>query len=364
MHILKRITCFFLTFLILATAIFTASAYTTDDIADAALDIVFRHEGVYTSIVIDDNGAVSLGKIGWHGLRALQLLKTIVDANPQQAEEILSEDLYNEILDSPDSAWDARIFTEEEKAIVEVLLATEESKTAQDEIAFRDVKSYIIHGQSMGITDGKVLVYFADLENQMGQLGAENVVKLAIEATGSASEITLEDIYDAAMNDKTASSSPTRRKSTYNYCNVLSFDSQGVTRVFKTGEYKIIASSLRIRSGPGTTFSVVTDPIPNGTKINVTEVSGDWGKVIYKGETGWINLCYAEYTATSSKPDGKPDLNGNGKVDAADARLVLRVAAKIEKLSASDRKIADVNSDGKVTAADARIILRMAAKLQ
>lgn len=364
MHKLKKIMYLFLSFLMLTTVVFTVSAYTTDDIADAALEMIFKHEGVYTSIVVNDNGAVSLGKVGWHGFRALHLLRSIVNANPQQAEELLSEDLYDEILTASDTSWNTRIFTKEEKAIVEKLLATEESKKAQDELAFEDIRSYIVHGQSMGITDGKSLAYFADLENQMGSFGAERVAKNAIEMAGSAADVTLQDMYDAAMNDRTASSSPTRRKSAFNYCNSLVFDSQGVTSSFAAGKYKTTASLLRVRSGPGITYETVTDSVENGTTVYVTEISGDWGKIVYNGKTGWINLLYAEYIEEAVVPQEKPDLNGNGFVDAGDARIALRSAANLEQLSEPVKKLADVNSDGKVNAADARIILRIAAKIQ
>lgn len=366
----KKIMCLFLSVLMLIVASVSSSAYTTDDVANAALAMIFKHEGVYTSIVVNDNGAVSLGKVGWHGFRALRLLKTIVNANREQAKELLGEDFYNEILTAVDADWNYRVFTASEKKLAEKLLATDESKKAQDELAFEDIKSYIVHGQSMGITDGKALVYFADIENQMGSYGAERVAKSAISAAGSASKVTLKGMYDAAMKDKTAASSPTRRKSAYDYCNALNFDSQTITSSFKTGEYKITAEpTLRVRSGPGTTYSQVTNSngvnivIPTGTKVTVTEISGDWGKISYSGKTGWINLLYAEYIQNNVISSDKPDFNGNGKVDAADARLILRVAAKIETLSASHRKIADVNSDGNVTAADARIVLRMAARL-
>lgn len=57
------------------------------------------------------------------------------------------------------------------------------------------------------------------------------------------------------------------------------------------------------------------------------------------------------------------DVNGDGKVTAADARMVLRAAAKLIKLNESQLVVADVNFDNKVTAADARKILRVAAKL-
>lgn len=57
------------------------------------------------------------------------------------------------------------------------------------------------------------------------------------------------------------------------------------------------------------------------------------------------------------------DVNGDGKVNAADARLVLRVSASLEALTEEQRVVAEVTGDGKISAADARLILRAAANL-
>ena len=57
------------------------------------------------------------------------------------------------------------------------------------------------------------------------------------------------------------------------------------------------------------------------------------------------------------------DINGDGKVQASDARLALRASAKLEKLSDEQLKSADVIANGEVTAADARSILRVSAKI-
>ena len=57
------------------------------------------------------------------------------------------------------------------------------------------------------------------------------------------------------------------------------------------------------------------------------------------------------------------DVNGDNKITAADARLVLRVSAKLEKLSQDAMAVADATKDNKITAADARLILRVSAKL-
>ncbi len=57
------------------------------------------------------------------------------------------------------------------------------------------------------------------------------------------------------------------------------------------------------------------------------------------------------------------DVNGDGRVTAADARLTLRAAASLDLLADTAFVAADVNQDGKITAADARTILRIAAGL-
>ena len=75
-------------------------------------------------------------------------------------------------------------------------------------------------------------------------------------------------------------------------------------------------------------------------------------------------VMIASVAITSFAASKKGDVNSDGRITAADARLVLRYAAKIENFSDEQKKNADVNGDNKVTAADARKILRVAAKLE
>lgn len=58
------------------------------------------------------------------------------------------------------------------------------------------------------------------------------------------------------------------------------------------------------------------------------------------------------------------DIDGDGFVNATDARLALRYAAKLEEGSAEQLAAADVDGSGEVDAVDARYILRFAAKLE
>lgn len=64
------------------------------------------------------------------------------------------------------------------------------------------------------------------------------------------------------------------------------------------------------------------------------------------------------------EPFVKGDLNGDGKVTAADARIALQIAAGLKKPTAEQLKAGDIDGDGKITAKDARLILRMAAGLK
>lgn len=57
------------------------------------------------------------------------------------------------------------------------------------------------------------------------------------------------------------------------------------------------------------------------------------------------------------------DLDGNGKVTAEDARIALRIAARLQNATKYQMQVGDLNKDGKITAGEARLILRFAAKL-
>lgn len=64
-----------------------------------------------------------------------------------------------------------------------------------------------------------------------------------------------------------------------------------------TGTYKVTASAgLNVRSNADVSSSKIT-AIKNGTVVEVTQVSGDWGYVPKYG--GWINLNYANLIASS-----------------------------------------------------------------
>ena len=61
---------------------------------------------------------------------------------------------------------------------------------------------------------------------------------------------------------------------------------------------------------------------------------------------------------------GLGDVDGNGKITSADARIALRIAARVVTPDYDMALRADINEDQKISASDARTILRIAAKLQ
>ena len=58
------------------------------------------------------------------------------------------------------------------------------------------------------------------------------------------------------------------------------------------------------------------------------------------------------------------DINTDGRISASDARLVLRIGAKLDEATETQKLIADMNDDGKISATDARTILRISAKIE
>ena len=57
------------------------------------------------------------------------------------------------------------------------------------------------------------------------------------------------------------------------------------------------------------------------------------------------------------------DIDDDGLITPADARMVLRCAVKLEELTAYQIAIGDIDMDGEITTADARLVLRLAVGL-
>lgn len=196
-------------------------------VVKAAAQILYDNEGIYDSVNPNDNGAVSIGKLQWHGPRALSLLRSIVTQNETQAKSMLGTALYTEIKTTTGaSAWSTRKLTTAETAAVKKLLATNESKTQQDALAQKDITDYIEQAQRLGMTNEPALVYFADLANQGGTAAAVRVATSASGYVGSYASVTLNELHMAAICDSVMGKSAyhSRRFRTYIYATELGWD--------------------------------------------------------------------------------------------------------------------------------------------
>jgi len=96
------------------------------------------------------------------------------------------------------------------------------------------------------------------------------------------------------------------------------------------GEYVITADSLNVRSGPGTSNGIVTT-VKKGDHVEVTELSGSWGKITAGDKTGWISMSYAVsitkmcYTVSYSAGEGRNAPVKQRKVPGADVVITDKV---------------------------------------
>lgn len=75
-------------------------------------------------------------------------------------------------------------------------------------------------------------------------------------------------------------------------------------------------------------------------------------------------LCSSAILFASADSIILGDVNGDGKINAADARLALRAASRLDTLEGDAFIAADVDFNNKINAADARAILRHASRLE
>lgn len=177
-------------------------------IAEIAAKIIFSHEGNYGSVNRDDNGAISVGKVQWHGNRALNLMRTICKAlGASQSTSILGAALCTEI-NAKSTSWAKRKATEEESARISKVLSTEEGKRAQDALALADITGYCTHIKNLGVTDPAAIIFMADIENQGGAGASKRIIQ-------AASGKNLDALYVAAKEDRVFKKYTARRNAVY-----------------------------------------------------------------------------------------------------------------------------------------------------
>lgn len=308
-----------------------ASAASLSEMTTVAVQIITKNEGSYGSINANDNGAVSIGILQWHANRALELMRSVANADTATAKSILGTTFYNDVMTS--SSWGSRTFSSSEASAASSLLTTSVGVSTQDSLAYSDVQGYIEVGQNKGLTDSCALVYYADLYNRGSGIAAR-IVTAASSSVGSVSAITLDVIHNAALADSSNSSGyyTARLNSAYSTLSSLNWssvsssttttteavtttaaaeDETTETQAIETtetdteelaetpsdfsesyaGTYTIDASSLNIRLAPDTSAAVVAIA-ESGETLEVLSGNGSWAKVTYGEVTGYVSMDY------------------------------------------------------------------------
>ena len=110
--------------------------------------------------------------------------------------------------------------------------------------------------------------------------------------------------------------------------------------------------------------TTVADILAACNATTVLTATGEKADATEKLATGMqIVLLDGESVVDSMKIVVLGDIDGDGNVSSADARLALRASVKLETLNAEETLAADVEHDNTIAASDARIILRGSVNL-
>lgn len=77
-----------------------------------------------------------------------------------------------------------------------------------------------------------------------------------------------------------------------------------------------------------------------------------------------VDLGDYEMAESMAHCPGQGDVNFDGTVNSADARLILRQAVALERFSSAQKAVADLDGNAKINSADARLALRIAVRLE
>ena len=300
---------------------FSASAVSVDEMTKAAVQIISRSEGTYGTINPNDNGAVSIGMLQWHADRALQLMRSIANADTGSAQSILGSSFYNDVMNA--SNWNSRTFSSAESTAASNLLTTSAGKSKQDALAYSDVQGYISAGQNLGISNAGVLVYYAELYNR--GMGVAKRILNAAAGGGSYSSVTLSKLHTTALANS-SSYYTDRLNNAYNTIVSLGWGDASVsgggdngsgggsadTSDFSesyAGTYTVTASSLNVRSTPSTSGAKV-GVLPNGAQVTVTSANGSWAAVSYNGISGYCSMDYLKQNAAQTTVPAETTASG------------------------------------------------------
>ena len=147
------------------------------------------------------------------------------------------------------------------------------------------------------------------------------------------------------------------------FCIFASADTGSAIKV-STGKYITVTESGDILTVSGVTVAEILGS--NAYKYKVIDYTGREVSVYSYAATGMKIIAedfYGDVLETKAI-SVLGDINGDGRVTAADSRRVLRASVELEKLNPWQTTAADVICDKEADAGDARIILRASVELE
>lgn len=154
-------------------------------------------------------------------------------------------------------------------------------------------------------------------------------------------------------------------------------DTDTIIKTINGRQYVSLVSVGTIAINGGTAANYLGTAAKDPSKINkaISQSAPMFTAITVSGEDLVVRACEVDdngvvneidsfSVAKSSKSLLLGDIDLDNSVTAADARLALRYAVKLESLSNLQKLAANVDKDLAITAADARLILRAAVKLE
>lgn len=259
------------------------------DLVSQIMAGIVENEGSYGSVAKNDGGALSIGKLQWHGNRAKDLLLSIKKTSPSTFNKHLGGTQLAKELENG-SSFAGRKLSGSEATSVSNLLKTGVGMSAQDSLAETDVNRYLKVGRELGITDPKALAYFADLYNQNPR-SAVRIVK--------SSNKSLESIHKLALKDSVMGDYSTRRNKAFNYAKDITGGGIGDSSIgFFNGWQNRITSHFGDTHG--------RDHAHGGLDINGKQ--GDFVEALASGKISFIKMD----DGGKYDEDGKANTRGGG----------------------------------------------------
>ena len=186
-------------------------------------------EGDYGSVNPNDNGALSVGILQWHGVRALGLLRRILADSPAAAS-YLTAALRAEIA-AAGTDWSRRTLNAAEKACVSALLASPAGRAGQDAQAWEDLSGYVAVSEAAGMRTDATVFYYSAICNQFGFGGAKTYLRHIRQTLGVGEEVLFYDLeaFHAAVHNTLSYGQPylASRDRSYRYVAALGWDLTG-----------------------------------------------------------------------------------------------------------------------------------------